>query len=109
MFRVVSILPLAALAGCQFIPGTEASKLAAGEVQVREALTDPESATFRNTSYHGATKAVCGEVNAKNRMGGFVGFTRFYALPGFVRFEGGDLGDEQVPVDFGKLYDDFCV
>lgn len=94
--------------GCSMVPGTEANKIARGEDQVREALADPESATFRNLSYHAATKAVCGEVNAKNRMGGFVGFTRFYALPGFVRLEDGDLVTSASPVDFAKLYGDFC-
>jgi hypothetical protein len=47
---------------------------------IRENLNDPDSATFRNlraNKYHGKWY-VCGEVNARNRMGGFVGFTDFY-------------------------------
>jgi len=106
--RVIAAVVLLALAGCRYIPGTEASKIAEGESQVRDALADPNSAEFRNLSIREVTGAVCGEVNAKNRMGGFVGFTRFYVLPGFVRFEDGDLGTDTVPVDFDRLHDDFC-
>ena len=42
-------------------------------------LFDPQSAEFRNeqTSNEGS---VCGEVNAKNRMGGYVGFSRYVYL-----------------------------
>jgi hypothetical protein len=41
-------------------------------------LNDPDSAQFRNVFQSGADKTVwCGELNAKNRMGGMVGFTRY--------------------------------
>ena len=39
-------------------------------------LNDPDSAVFRNSFKAKRGKDVwCGEVNAKNRMGGMVGFT----------------------------------
>lgn len=38
-------------------------------------LTDPGSAEFRNVRK--STIGYCGEVNAKNRMGGYVGFKAF--------------------------------
>lgn len=43
---------------------------------------DPESAQFRNLSVRdqGKSRAVCGEVNAKNSYGGYVGFKKFYVL-----------------------------
>jgi len=50
----------------------------------KEAVTtffDPDSAAFRGlhvTSRPGAGRNLCGEVNGKNRMGGFVGYRRFY-------------------------------
>ena len=44
---------------------------------VLAALKDPESAQFRGLRKpHGA---LCGEVNSRNSMGGFVGFTRFFS------------------------------
>jgi hypothetical protein len=53
---------------------------------VKAILKDPESAQFRNLytkSYAGKPSpndAVCGEVNAKNSYGGYIGFTRFYQV-----------------------------
>ncbi|MCW2363864.1 MULTISPECIES: hypothetical protein [Sphingobium] len=49
---------------------------------VRALLTDPASAQFRNVVIHndreGRPHSVCGEVNGKNRMGGYAGFEDFY-------------------------------
>ncbi len=42
---------------------------------VRERLTDPRSAQFQRERT--SKSAVCGEVNAKNRMGGYVGFQQY--------------------------------
>jgi hypothetical protein len=39
-------------------------------------LKDPSSAEFRNERL-GSSGAVCGEVNAKNAMGGYVGFKKY--------------------------------
>jgi hypothetical protein len=43
---------------------------------VRGNLRDPESARFREVT-RGGEYTVCGEVNAKNALGGYVGFRRF--------------------------------
>jgi hypothetical protein len=59
------------------------------EVQERVStvLNDPDSALFRNVMHFEKSGAGCGEVNAKNRMGGYVGYTFFVAFPdGDVRF-----------------------
>lgn len=45
------------------------------EQAVKRILNDPESAQFRDMRVY--TLSVCGEVNAKNAMGGYVGFQRF--------------------------------
>lgn len=48
-------------------------------------LLDPESATFRDVTLfakpNGSTR-VCGQVNAKNRFGGYVGYVGFVHDPG---------------------------
>lgn len=52
------------------------------KVAVESQLSDPTSVLFR-----GIEKRVfgyCGEVNAKNRMGGYVGYKKFHALEGLV-------------------------
>jgi hypothetical protein len=59
--------------------------------QVLKQLNDPESAQFRNTRYFGdwlpTHGAMCGEVNARNRKGGYVGFRRFAANVSFAEIE----------------------
>jgi hypothetical protein len=46
------------------------------EIAVRKELTDPASAQFQNVVAKG--EYVCGEVNSKNKMGGYIGFRHFY-------------------------------
>jgi len=44
-------------------------------------LADPDAALFRNVSYVGEWNGrgvVCGEVNTKNRLGGYVGYRRYF-------------------------------
>lgn len=51
------------------------------KVEVAEMMIDPSSPTFLNVRsiMQGSTVlGVCGEVNAKNRMGAYSGFTQFY-------------------------------
>lgn len=59
--------------------------------QVLAELNDPLSAQFRNerffSDWTADGSAMCGEVNAKNRMGGYVGFRTFTALPGYVKID----------------------
>jgi len=43
-------------------------------------LYDPGSVTFRNVSSSKDGDTVCGELNAKNRLGGYVGWKRFGIL-----------------------------
>ncbi len=62
------------------VDATESQKKFAKEMVVSE-LKDPSSAQFRGlfaiTRGRG-DDTVCGEINAKNSFGGYVGFRRFY-------------------------------
>lgn len=69
------LLPLL-LGSCQFIPGSDASKIKDAETAVAAKLTDPSSAQFRNGKI-AQPGLVCGEVNSKNQFGGYVGFTPY--------------------------------
>lgn len=62
-------------AGCEFMPGTEAYRIEQAKRAVAKLLIDPASAQFQNVVARDGY--VCGEVNGRNRMGGFVGFKRF--------------------------------
>lgn len=64
-----------------------------------ERLKDPDSAQFRNLVVHEIAKDdgtvlynVCGEINAKNSFGGYVGFRPFY----FSGDWGEVLGDNDI-------------
>lgn len=53
---------------------------AAAMSAIKNAAVDPSSVRFRNVTVaeqSSGTKAVCGEFNAKNRMGGYKGYERF--------------------------------
>jgi hypothetical protein len=51
---------------------------------VLDQLVDPDSALFRNEEFRSDWTAkgsfLCGEVNSKNRMGGYVGYKEFRAF-----------------------------
>jgi general secretion pathway protein G len=70
MRNVLAILPIVLLVGCG------GGDIDAAKLAVAEKLIDPESAQYRNVEAF-ANGNVCGEVNAKNRMGGYTGFDRF--------------------------------
>ncbi len=73
MRTAISACLCAVLAGCS-LPTDE--KLLQAQDMIRSQLIDPGSAQFRNVQGRGDA-AVCGEVNSKNRFGGYVGFRRF--------------------------------
>ena len=50
------------------------------KVAVAAKMFDPGSATFQALSERASDFAYCGEVNAKNRMGGYVGYQKFFAI-----------------------------
>lgn len=51
-----------------------------GKEVVLANLKDPGSAEFRNVRPTADGLYLCGEVNAKNSYGGYVGFKKFYTL-----------------------------
>jgi hypothetical protein len=60
-------------------PLDPARYLAAEEAKIRQVLIDPESARFRNdfALRKDGEPVVCGEINYKNSLGGYVGYQRF--------------------------------
>ncbi len=75
--------------------------IALGHQAVLRQLKDPDSASFRNERR--GKMAVCGEVNAKNSFGGYVGYRRFVATAGFAVFE-----QDMDPSEFEKTWDQAC-
>lgn len=62
---------------------TEQEAISSAQEAVKYDLKDPYSAHFRNVRIVSFAngKVICGEVNAKNVYGAYVGFTRFVASP----------------------------
>lgn len=76
-------------------------------------LADPDAALFRNVSYVGEWSGrgvVCGEVNIKNRMGGYIGYRRYFVWPEVVGVKKADYqieGNRIVSDRIYKICDDF--
>lgn len=70
---------------------------------VRQEMVDPASTMFQNERVS-ATRAdvICGEYNSKNRMGGYVGWTRFQAHGPYLNqwfvWHGDNIPDEIKPL-----------
>lgn len=72
-------------------------------------LKDPDSALFRNQFV--GRKALCGEVNARNGMGGYAGYARFiaggerFALEGAstLTWYGSDKDTQQIIAELEKV------
>jgi hypothetical protein len=74
----------------QTIEAARVKMMESATTAIRESLSDPESARFRRVAVSPKGRAVCGEVNAKNAMGGYVGFRRFIVAPDQSGIEGDD-------------------
>jgi hypothetical protein len=65
--------------GCDGLPWVVAYKAHKGVAQL---LFDPASAQYRNEGGGNRIKSYCGEVNAKNKIGDYAGFTPYVYLDG---------------------------
>lgn len=73
---VIALLPAILLSGCD--------RYGDAKKAVKAALIDPESAQFDDVTAGKEAGIVCGLVNAKNRMGGYIGRMPFYTRNGVV-------------------------
>lgn len=77
LIATVAVIALAAAGGAYYWQQTR-SPMAIAKKVVLAGLHDPDSAIFEN--FRQSTKSPaywCGAVNAKNRLGGYVGFQNF--------------------------------
>ena len=85
---LVALVAILALTSCS-LDEREAKQLVLG------ALKDPESAKWRNVNAV-ASNLVCGQVNAKNAMGGYAGFTNFMVRDGALYLAEGEDGSSEI-------------
>lgn len=104
---VLSLLFLAASGVANAGEPPEAQFAQAAKKLLEARLRDPGSVQYRNLGVYRPLEAqgrsLCGEFNAKNSLGGYVGFKRFWVdRDGQVRVEGNGP-DETAPELFGAL------
>lgn len=84
LIAVLAIAACAASAQVPTKPAEVARLVAAGKAAIAENLKDPGSAQFRNlylsSDKTGVLPVLCGELNAKNSYGAYIGYRRFYAV-----------------------------
>lgn len=73
MLRPLAVL-LVLIAVAALLTGCDADMQRAKDA-VRQRLIDPDSAQFRDLRK--VDEGICGQVNSKNRMGGYVGYRTF--------------------------------
>ena len=82
---------------------TRIAAVTALRAKVLASLKDPASAQWQNEIVSPDKNTICGEVNAKNSMGGYVGFKRYisnqsgYLVQG-ARFGTWSMADNKIPV-----------
>lgn len=79
--------------------GSSSEEKAKTILEERGSFYDPFSVQVKNITHNDAETTFCGEVNAKNRLGGYTGWKRFVILDAdntdasvYVEGAGGDSG-----------------
>lgn len=72
--------------------------------QITNMLKDPGSAQFQGVGLNAARTALCGRVNAKNSMGGYIGFSSFIVTTdGQIGIQGDGGGFEAAKLNLDYL------
>lgn len=80
------------------VVGCSDNAIESAKLSVAKSLKDPQSAQFQNMT-HFSEGVVCGDVNAKNAMGGYVGFKPFI----FNGAQSGGVDLKPEPIDITDL------
>ncbi|NYE60787.1 hypothetical protein FHW58_001939 [Duganella sp. 1224] len=74
-----------------------------GEKYVKEKILEPSQAQFRN-QFIGKGGAPCGEVNAKDAFGGYIGFQRYISVARDLTL----LAQDVSPAEFDAQWKQLC-
>jgi hypothetical protein len=108
LLALVALLVLLAIAACGETPAQkkhrEATVLTAmGEKYVKEKIREPASAQFRN-QFIGKGGAPCGEVNAKDAFGAYMGYQRYISVARELTM----LAQDLPPDEFEESWQEMC-
>ncbi|MGV7211415.1 hypothetical protein ACLB1G_26555 [Oxalobacteraceae bacterium A2-2] len=81
----------------------QALQTSLGEKYVKEKILDPSAARFRN-QFIGKTGAPCGEVNAKDAFGAYIGFQRYISVARDLTL----MAHEVDPAEFEATWAQLC-
>lgn len=108
LFILITVHQIAQSQGASSI--TNSAFVTAAKEELTRDFLDPDAARFRNLYLiMDKVRALCGEVNAKNKFGAYSGFRPFYALDR----ESGEIGTGIAPEDpsdtvFTTIYRGSC-
>jgi hypothetical protein len=74
-----------------------------GEKYVREKVREPQAALFRN-QFIGKTGAPCGEVNAKDAFGAYIGYQRYISVARDLTL----MAQDVAPAEFEASWTQLC-
>lgn len=80
-----------------------AAVISMGEKYVREKIREPHAAQFRN-QFIGRGGAPCGEVNAKDAFGRYIGFQRYISVARELTM----LAQDVAPEEFEESWRELC-
>jgi hypothetical protein len=108
MRLAITIIGLLALAACgktaeQKLHEENVTLTALGEKYVREKVLDPGQAQFRN-QFVGKGGGACGEVNAKDAFGGYIGYQRYISVARDLTL----LAQDVSPAEFDAQWQQLC-
>lgn len=105
---LLALAVMAAVAGCGETPAQKKHKEATalivmGEKYVKEKIREPASAQFRN-QFIGKGGAPCGEVNAKDAFGAYLGYQRYISVARELTM----LAQDLPPHEFEESWQEMC-
>lgn len=114
---LIITLVLLVLAGASWAGYDRFAPVPNAKRAVSAILLDADSAKFANVRYVSEAKAVCGRVNAKNTMGGYIGFKPFivegeevFIADGTVIPNPGEISEWEAqrldPMQFSRLHEE---
>jgi hypothetical protein len=108
MAAIAATIAVAALSGCGETPAQKKHKeataiIAMGEKYVKEKIREPASAQFRN-QFIGKGGAPCGEVNAKDAFGAYLGYQRYISVARELTM----LAQDLPPEEFEESWREMC-
>ncbi len=108
MRLAITLAALLALAACgktaeQKQREEDAVQIQLGEKYVKEKILEPSQAQFRN-QFIGKGGAPCGEVNAKDAFGGYIGFQRYISVARDLTL----LAQDVPPAEFEAQWQQLC-